>query len=75
MKLTLAEWRRARGKSQEAIANVCGIHVNTYRRWEEDPGEIKYDKAIAIADYLNISLDDILFPSDITKTDKTQKEE
>lgn len=61
MKLKLEEWRRAKNKSQEAIANALGVHVNTYRRWEDNPGEIKIDKAVQIADLLGIDLDDIIF--------------
>lgn len=68
MKLSLDAWRRARGISQQDVADVCGIHINTYRRWEENPGEMRYDKAIKVADYLGISLDDILLPSDTTVT-------
>ncbi|MBP5443633.1 MAG: helix-turn-helix transcriptional regulator [Treponema sp.] len=70
MKLKLSEWRRARNVSQETLAQLCQVHVNTYRRWEEDPGEIKYNDAVLIADFLQIKLDDILFPSNTTKTDK-----
>lgn len=61
MKLKLEEWRRAKNKSQEAIASALGVHVNTYRRWEDNPGEIKIDKAVQIADLLGIDLDDIIF--------------
>ena len=70
MKLKLSEWRRARNVSQETLAQLCQVHVNTYRRWEEYPGEIKYNDAVLIADFLQIKLDDILFPSNTTKTDK-----
>lgn len=61
MKLTLEEWRRAKKISQEQMANWIGVHVNTYRAWESDPGEIRLSKAVLIADKLEISLDDILF--------------
>jgi transcriptional regulator with XRE-family HTH domain len=73
MKLSLDAWRRARGISQQDVADVCGIHINTYRRWEENPGEMRYDKAIKVADYLGISLDDILLPSDTTETSITEE--
>ena len=73
MKLSLEAWRKARGKSQDEMANICGVHVNTYRRWEENPGEIRYDKALKIVDVLSISLDDILLPSDTTKTSKAEE--
>lgn len=68
MKLSLDAWRRARGISQENAANHIGVHINTYRRWEENPGEMRYDKAIMIADLYGISLDDILLPENTTKT-------
>lgn len=73
MKLSLDAWRRARGISQQDVADVCGIHINTYRRWEENPGEMRYDKAIKVADFLGISLDDILLPSDTTETSNTEE--
>ena len=73
MKLSLVSWRRARGISQQDVADVCGIHINTYRRWEDNPGEMRYDKAIKVADYLGISLDDILLPSDTTETSNTEE--
>ena len=66
--LTLAEWRRARNVSQEKLADLCDVHVNTYRRWEENPGEIRVDNAIKIANYLKISLDTILLSANTTKT-------
>lgn len=75
MKLTLAAWRRARGLSQGEVANQIGVHVNTYMKWEKNPGEIRYDKAIAIADLFNIKLDDIILPCDTTENDNiTEKE-
>lgn len=73
MKLSLEAWRKARGKSQDEMANICGVHVNTYRRWEENPGEIRYDKALKIVGVLNIRLDDILLPSDTTETSKSEE--
>ena len=61
MKLTLEEWRRAKKISQEQMAELIGVHVNTYRAWEENPGDMRLSKASIIADRLNITLDDILF--------------
>lgn len=66
MKLTLEAWRRARGKSQAEMADVCGVHVNTYRRWEENPGKIRYDEALLIADHLKISLEDLSLQTNTT---------
>lgn len=61
MKLTLEEWRRVKNISQNQMADLLGIHVNTYRAWEEDPEKIRLSKAVLIAEKLDISMDDILF--------------
>ena len=74
MGLTLEEWRRARNVSQEKMAEVCGVHLNTYRLWEKSPGEIRIDNAIKIADFLQISLDDIILSANTTKRSKEESE-
>lgn len=61
MKLTLDEWRRVKKISQEQMAELIGVHVNTYRAWEENPGDMRLSKAAIIAERLDITLDDILF--------------
>lgn len=61
MKLTLREWRRVREVTQEQLADVCNVHVNTYRAWEEKPSEIKLSAAQKIVEHLGITLDDIIF--------------
>ena len=66
MKLTLGAWRRARGISQDEMAKLCGVSAVTYRKWEQDPGSIKIDNAILIADKLQVSLDDIILSADTT---------
>lgn len=75
MKLSLDAWRRARGLSQSEVADGIGVHVNTYQRWEKNPGEIRYDKAIALADLLNIKLDDIILPCNTTENSIDAKKE
>ena len=60
MKLTFREWRRLKEITQEQMAELCGIHVNTYRIWEDKPSEIKISSAMKIADRLGITLDDII---------------
>lgn len=60
MKLTLREWRRLKEVTQEQMAEVCGIHINTYRNWEEKPSEIKISFAMKIAEHLGITLDDLI---------------
>lgn len=67
MRLTLKEWRRAKNISQEEMASVCGVHINTYRAWEENPEEIKLSKAVLISERIGVSLSDIFFVPDTTK--------
>lgn len=66
MQFTIRELRRAKEISQEEMANVCGVHVNTYRAWEDNPSEIKLSKAVVIANRLGIGLEDIFLPTDST---------
>ena len=61
MGLTIKEWRRAKGISQEEMANVCGVHVNTYRTWEEKPESIRLSAATKIAERLGIPISEIIF--------------
>lgn len=61
MKLTLREWRRLKEVSQEKMAEACGVHVNTYRAWEEKPSTIKLSDAKTITEMLDITIDDIVF--------------
>ena len=69
-RLTLEEWRRARNVSQQKMADLCGVHINTYRIWEKSPGEIRIDDGIKIAEFLNISLDDIILSANTMNTSK-----
>ena len=43
------------------MANICGVHVNTYRAWEDNPEMIKLVNAQKIAKRLEVSMSDILF--------------
>lgn len=67
MKMTLRAWRRAKGKTIAEMARWLDVHPNTYQKWEEFPGKISIDKAIEIADYLQISLNDIDLAPESTK--------
>ncbi len=58
---TIKEWRRVKNISQEEMANACGVHVNTYRTWEEKPEMIKLTNAQKIADRLGVPMSDIIF--------------
>lgn len=71
MQLTIKEWRRLKEITQGEMADFCGVHVNTYRAWEENPAMIKLTNATLIAERLGVGLSDILFlPCDTTKSIK-----
>jgi transcriptional regulator with XRE-family HTH domain len=59
--LTLAEWRRAKNISQEEMAQACDVHINTYRRWEEEPSSIKIKYVGTIAKRLGVKQSEIIF--------------
>lgn len=67
MSLSLKQWRRVREITQEEMAASCGVHVNTYRAWEENPGKISIDAAKLIARALDVSIDEIFFQGGSTK--------
>jgi transcriptional regulator with XRE-family HTH domain len=68
MGLSLKAWRRARGVTQAEMAKLCEVAIPTYQKWEKNPGSIRIDNAIRIADKLQISLDDLILHSDTTNS-------
>jgi len=61
IRLTLREWRLAREKTVEDMADACGVHANTYRAWERDPDCISVGNAKIIAKVLGLTVNDIFF--------------
>jgi DNA-binding XRE family transcriptional regulator len=61
MTLTLRQARRLKEKSQEEMAKEMGVHVNTYRRWEEKPDNITVGLAKKISHVLGIPCNEIFF--------------
>lgn len=60
-KLTLKQARRLRGKTQDNLADHLGIHVQTYRKIEENPNEATIGQAKEIAAFLEYKYDIIFF--------------
>lgn len=58
---TLKQAREYRGKTQEDMAALLNIHVQTYRKIEENPGSATIDEAKAICEYLDFNYDVIFF--------------
>ena len=60
-KFTLKQRRMIQNFTQEQMASKIGVHINTYRNWEEQPQKISIEKAKKISAALNISINEIFF--------------
>lgn len=60
-KFTLKQYRLIKGLTQAQMAEIIGIHVNTYANWEENPEKISIGKAKLIAEALGLSIDELFF--------------
>ena len=69
--LTLKQWRRARDISQEKMAELLGININTYQKWEKEPEKISVSVADKIISILGIEPNDIIFKSDPAESEVT----
>ena len=61
MSLTLKQARLVKEKSQRDLAEMLGVHVQTYRKLEENPDLVTIGQAKKLAKYLGISYDEIFF--------------
>ena len=52
--------RRQRGKTQRELAEYLGMKIRSYQFYEGGAREPPIDKLIAIADYLDVSIDDLV---------------
>lgn len=66
MALTLRQWRIAKEITQQGMADMLGVHVNTYQNWEEAPDKISITNAVKIAKIFNLTIDDIDFRKETT---------
>lgn len=61
MSLSLKQIRLVKGKTQEEMANLLSVHVQTYRKLEENPEEVTIKQAKLISAFLDVSYNDIFF--------------
>lgn len=67
MTMTLKQHRLVRELSLAKMAELLGVHMNTYIKWEKEPWKISIEVAEKICDILGISFDVIIFlPVDTT---------
>lgn len=58
---TIAEWRKEKGISREAVAAACGVSVPTEYNFEKHPGKIRVDYCFKIAQLFGVELKQIDF--------------
>lgn len=56
-KLTIQQWRRIKGYSQQQFADLIGVSVNTYRAKEAGVRDWKVEEVKTICKHLNISIE------------------
>ena len=67
MKLTLRQWRGAKELTQREMSERLNVHINTYQKWEENPGSIKIMDAQHISEIFDVPLDEIDFTAGGTR--------
>lgn len=68
MGLSLKQMRLIKGKTQDEMAELLNIHVQTYRKLEENPDEATIKQAKKISEFLGVSYDDIFLLSNSTES-------
>ena len=66
MGFTLKQARQFRNLSQEKIADMMGVHRQTYMKWEKDPDEMTIGKGKEFSRITNIEFDEIFFNTEST---------
>lgn len=56
----IRDLREDSDKTQADIANILGVHITQYRRWETGETEIPVHVLIELCKYYNVSADYIL---------------
>lgn len=61
MVLTMKQARHLAGKTQQEIADMMGIHVNTYRDYEKNPDKMTVRQTRDFCAAVNVKMSDISF--------------
>ena len=59
MKLTMKEWRRAKGYSISRLANELDVSFSTIMRWEENVEKMPIGKVIEACSIYGINIEDV----------------
>jgi len=60
MKIQLQTLRKAKGLTQEEMANILDVKLSTYQKYERDAISPPYDTLIKIADFYGVTTDYLL---------------
>ena len=60
------QWRAVRGKTQKEMAELLGVHVNTYQKWERNPKIIDICHVQRLAEIFEVDINDIDFTKGAT---------
>jgi DNA-binding XRE family transcriptional regulator len=63
MKLSLRHLRIINNKTQDDMAKMLSVHIQTYRKIEENPEIATIKQAKMISSYLGVTVDEIFFYS------------
>lgn len=72
MKDQLQKLRRSKNLTQEEFADIIGVKLTTYQKYERDAISPPYDKLVKIADFYNVSLDYLLGRTDVKQMASVQ---
>lgn len=64
MKLSVKQARIGARKTQQEIADEMGVHVQTYRRMEENPEDMTFKQGALFASIVGLEVEDIFFKID-----------
>ena len=67
MALSLKQWRLVKEMTIEQMAKACNVSANTYSEWEKNPGKVKVNNALKIAETLGVSVNEIFFNRETTQ--------
>ncbi|OXL83142.1 hypothetical protein BCV73_08675 [Paenibacillus sp. SSG-1] len=61
MQLTVKKARLLSGMTQKEVADILGVHVQTYVKWERNPEEMSVGTAKQFSRIVKIGFEDIFF--------------
>lgn len=61
----LKDIREGKGVKLSAVANHLGVSRQTYSKYEDNQGAMSIDQALAVCEFLGVSLDEIFLPTEV----------